>query len=187
MKLLILAGAAIAFLSAFRPVRADDCAADPATHAIDVEFDAAIEAWAVRSSLATSHQPLATLVNALDSDRYAERAKAGAQLAAIVSADRSAVRFLLRARAVERRPEVRYWLNRTLRVAYRCAACDGLGYCATFTPTAPEPALYSGVPCRRCGRTEWQHGPQWNEGAYTHLACDQCHGAGTHWNHYAVD
>ena len=184
---LILLGAAIAFLSAFRPARGDDCdpPAAPTSRALDVEFDAAVEAFVDRCQRIAN--PYQSLINRLDADRYADRQAAGAELAAIVAADPSAARWLVRARAVERRPEVRYWLNRTLRAAYRCDRCDGRGYCAVFDAERPEPALYSGVPCRRCGRTEWQHGEQWIDGAYTHYACADCRGFGTHWTHYAVD
>jgi len=88
----------------------------------------------------------------------------------------------------ERRPEVRYWLNRILRAVYRCERCGGLGYCPTFEPVASEAPAYSGVPCRRCGRSEWQHGEQWiGDGVYGRPACDDCRGLGTYWNHYAVD
>ncbi len=216
MRLLILVGALIAFLSAFRPARADECDAAPAPtgRALDVEFDAAVEGIVVswergagssewragsgergaknnRSVLPTPHSPLPTLqslIERLDSDRYAERAKAGAELAAIVAGDPSAARWLFRARATEYRPEVRYWLNRTLRAAYRCDTCDGRGYCAVYVAPGPSDPFTGGQPCRRCGRNEWQHGAQWlAEGVYGPMACAACGGSGTYWNHCAVD
>ncbi len=192
MKSLILLGALIAFLSAFRPSRADDCDAAPAPtgRALDVEFEAAVEGWIVRSGMqrTTDNGPLTRLIERLDADRYAERAKAGAELAAIVAGDPSAARWLFRARATEYRPEVRYWLNRTLRAAYRCDTCDGRGYCAVYVAPGPSDPFTGGQPCRRCGRNEWQHGAQWlAEGVYGPMACAACGGSGTYWNHCAVD
>jgi len=189
MKLIIL-GALIAFLSAFRPARADDaCAPDlPTGRALDLEFAAAQEGWIASFNwqLATGNWQL--LIDRLDADRYADRAKAGAKLTAVCATDPSAARWLLRARSVERRPEVRYWLNRTLRAVYRCETCDGFGYCTEYRAVASEQPAFTGIPCRRCGRTEWQHGLQWTpDGRYEHLACADCHGFGTHWTHYAVD
>jgi hypothetical protein len=214
MRLIVLIGL-IVFLSGLGPARSDD-AAPISPRALDLNFAAAVEETVAEfsvpsSQLATGNWQLAALIDRLDADRYADRERAGAKLLAActaanpknqiprtkmgisdldlgASADPSAVRWLLRARAVERRPEVRYWLNRILRSANRCDTCDGLGYCATYRPVASEAPAYSGVPCRRCGRSEWQHGEQWiGDGCYGRLACEDCHGLGTYWTHYAVD
>jgi hypothetical protein len=168
-----------------------------APRALDVEFAAAVEEVVARCQvpgasgpspeLATGNSKLATFLDALDADRYSDRARAGARLLALCQTDPTAQLRLLRARAVERRPEARYWLNRILRDLNRCAMCAGAGYCSEYRPTAGEQPAYSGLPCRQCRRFEWQHGLQWIEGTYSYLACSDCHGSGTHWNHYAVD
>ncbi len=154
--------------------------------ALDVEFDAAQEAFVDRCQ--QSPNPFQAQIDQLDSDRYAERAKAGAKLAAIAATDPSTARWIMRARAAERRAEVRYWLNRTLRTACRCDRCEGAGHCAKYDPLSVNPALYQAEPCRRCGRCEWQHGGQWiAEGIYGNLPCPECSGTGTHWRHWSVD
>ncbi len=182
---LVFLGALIAFLSAFRSAGADDvCDPAPTGRALDVEFDAAVESFVAQAAPAAIPEPYGSLIERLDSDSYKERAEAGGRLLA----DSAAGRWLLRARAVERRPEVRYWLNRTLRQLDRCDHCDGLGYCAKYDPAKADLAIYQSEPCRRCGRNEWQHGGQWvADGIYRPLACAACGGSGTYWNHYAVD
>jgi len=156
--------------------------------ALDVEFDAAVEGFVAELPRVTAPQPYLAAIEALDADAYRDRQAAGARLAAMCAADQATTRFLVRARAVERRAEVRYWLNRILRAAYRCGRCEGLGYCATYVPlVAGAPSEY-GQPCRQCGQTEWQHGAQWNNGVeYEHSPCAECGGSGTLWNHYAVE
>jgi hypothetical protein len=181
------------FVDANRPARADEVAPISA-RAVDIEFVSAVEGMVVGGGWQAAGQsisePYGSLIEQLDSDRYSERAKAGARLLALCTNDQAGERFLLRARATERRPETRYWLNRLLRQIERCETCDGAGYCTEYRPT---PALdnqpgYLGTPCRRCGRPEWNHGWQWIEGSrYGYLACAECLGFGTHWIHYAVD
>jgi hypothetical protein len=170
---------------------ADD---SPATPALDLEFAAAVEASVAGDYSRTGEKysripaEYSRLIDRLDSDRYADRARAGAKLAAFIAADPSAVRSLLRARAVERRPEARYWLNRILRAANRCERCDGLGYCATYRPGGLDAQAFPGVPCRRCGEPEYRHGSVWVDGEQRdHLDCAACGGSGTYWNHWAVD
>jgi hypothetical protein len=185
--------------AAHRPVWSDELA----PRALDLDFAAAVEAWAAGVAGVRLPEPYGTLVEQLDADRYTERAAAGKKLFEIcavpprssdlgfgASADPSALRWLVRARAVERRPEPRYWLNRILRQLNRCETCDGAGYCPEYRPgpESPDRPAYVGVPCQRCRRFEWQHGWQWVEGArYGYLACPDCNGFGTYWTHYAVD
>jgi hypothetical protein len=157
---------------------------------LDLEFAAAAEGWVVQAARGGVPEPYRSLVDRLDADRYMDRSAAGAKLLKACTADPTALRWLMRGLAVERRPEARYWLNRILRQLNRCETCDGAGYCTEYRPTTPatEPAGYIGSPCRRCGRPEWNHGWQWIEGTrYGYLACSSCYGSGTHWNHYAVD
>jgi len=179
MRLIVLIGL-IVFLSGLRPARSDD-AAPISPRALDLEFASAVDGFV--DSCQHSPNPFKALIDQLDSDHYKSREKAAKALL-----DANADRWLIRARIAERRPEVRYWLNRILRAVYRCERCGGLGYCPTFEPVASEAPAYSGVPCRRCGRSEWQHGEQWiGDGVYGRPACDDCRGLGTYWNHYAVD
>ncbi len=148
---------------------------------LDLEFAAAVEA-----SIAPHRaipEPYDSLIERLDSDRYSERAAAGKALQT-----KDAERWLIRARVSERRPEVRYWLNRILRAVNRCEACDGLGYRAKYDPLITGLGIVQGEPCQRCGRNEWQHGSQYiADGVYGYLACPGCDGAGTYWRHWAVD
>ena len=162
-------------------------AADPPPRSLDVEFAAAVEAWAAGAAPRTAGDRGDRLIDALDAERYSERAAAGKQLLAICVADPDAARRLVRIRSIERRPEARYWINRILRELNRCETCEGAGYCREYRPRDIEPLPYSGIPCRRCGRWEWQHGLQWSDGNYSYLACAECGGSGTFWNHYAVD
>jgi hypothetical protein len=174
----------IACVAANRPARSDE----PVARALDLDFGSVVETWAAHAVCAAVPGPYRVLIDGLDADRYLDRERAAGKLAALCSADPAAHRWLLRARAVERRPEVRYWLNRLLRQLERCEACDGAGYCPEFRPSATEQPAYGGALCRRCGRSEWQHGLQWIEGCrYSYLACGACGGSGTYWNHYAVD
>lgn len=187
--------------AAHRPVWSDEIA----PRALDLDFTAAVEAWVAGVAAVRLPEPYGTLVERLDADRYADRAAAGKKLFEIcasragssdsglrASADPSALRWLARARAVERRPEPRYWLNRILRQLNGCETCDGAGYCPEYRPGPESPdsarSGYVGVPCQRCRRFEWQHGWQWIESnRYGYLACPACNGFGTYWTHYAVD
>jgi len=172
--------------AASRPAFSDEVA-PLSERAIDIEFASAVEGWIVTAAHVELREPYRSLVDRLDAERYADRNTAGAKLLKACTADPDAQRWLLRARAVELRPEARYWLNRILRQLNRCETCEGLGYCAMYQPRISDAPDY-GVPCRRCGRTEWQHGAQWNNGgSYEPLACADCGGSGTYWNHYAVD
>jgi hypothetical protein len=165
-------------------------AGEIAARSLDLEFTAAIEGWVAGVASLQLPEPYRTLVERLDADRYADRASAGKQLIEACAAGSDGERWLIRARSVERRPESRYWLNRLLRQLNRCETCDGVGYCPEYRPApeAPERPAYVGIPCQRCRRFDWQHGWQWIEGErYGHLACDECRGLGTYWNHYAVD
>jgi hypothetical protein len=155
---------------------------------LDLEFTASLEEWVAETTPVTVPERYLTLIERLDAERYADRAKAGASLSAICGADPAGERWLIRSRAHERRPETRYWLNRILRQLNRCETCGGAGYCPEYRPVPSEQPTYVGTACRRCGRFEWQHGWQWIEGSrYGYLACDECLGFGTHWIHYAVD
>jgi hypothetical protein len=165
---------------------------EAAPRVIDLEFAAALEGWVAGVLSAPLPQAYQTLVDQLDADSYTDRAAAAKRLQALVAADPSGCgeRWLLRARATERRPECRYWLNRLLRERERCASCDGLGYCSEYRPAsvpADQPA-YLGVPCQKCKRSEWQHGWQWIEGCrYGYLGCEACGGSGTYWIHRGLE
>jgi hypothetical protein len=172
-----------AILAAF-PVRADEPASLPPA-AIDLEFAAAVESFVACTPDGAIPADVRVLLDALDGDRYANRQEAGKTVLS-----RCSTSILLRARALERRSEVRYWLNRTLRDLNHCAVCDGAGYCTEYRPESFDPAQpkYVGVPCLRCKRFEWQHGWAWQPGDhYGYLPCENCAGSGTYWNHYAVE
>jgi hypothetical protein len=185
MNGLILAGV-IAWAGTSGPTRSDEIA----SRVLDLEFTAALEAWVAKVGHEAIPARYTKLIDQLDADRYGDRVDASKQLHELCTADASGKRWLIRARAVERRPEARYWINRLLRQLNGCETCDGAGYCPEYRP-APPPAdqpAYVGVPCQRCKRFEWQHGWQWIEGCrYGFLACEECGGSGTYWNHYAVD
>jgi hypothetical protein len=182
---LIFLGALIAFLSGFQPARAVELV--PRT--LDLDFASAVESWVAQLRPEMSTGPCDQLISQLDADRYTDREKAGSTLLALCAADPNCERWLFRLRAVERRPEVRYWLNRILRRLERCETCDGFGYCPEYRPvdTTPNRPEYWGIPCVRCRRLEWQHGECWTESGYGRLACEACEGRGTYWNHFAVD
>ena len=120
---------------------------------LDLEFAAAVEASIAPHSAIP--EPYDSLIERLDSDRYSERAAAGKALQT-----KDAERWLIRARVSERRPEVRYWLNRILRAVNRCEACDGLGYCAKYDPLSMNPGIVSGRAVSAVRAIEWQHGGQ---------------------------
>jgi hypothetical protein len=185
MNRLILVGlVACAVLN--RPTRADEIA----FRALDVDFAAALEAWVAQDGHKSIPTPYGNLIDQLDADHYGDRAQAGKRLQVLCTADTAGRLWLMRARAVERRPEARYWINRLLRQLNRCESCNGAGYCPEYRPASapPDQPAYVGVPCQRCKRFEWQHGWQWIEGCrYGFLACEECGGSGTYWNHYAVD
>ncbi len=186
-------------LAVHGPVWSDEIA----PRALDLDFTAAVEAWVTGVAGVQLPEPYRSLVARLDAERYADRAAAGKELLEIcssplgasdwgvgASADPLAVWWLIRARAVECRPEPRYWLNRILRQRNRCETCTGVGHCPEYRqgPESPDRPAYVGIPCQRCRRFEWQHGWQWIEGErYGFLACESCAGSGTYWNHYAVD
>jgi hypothetical protein len=165
---------------------------ETASRVIDLEFTAAVESWVANAFGVRLPEPYQTLVDRLDADGYTDRAAAAKRLEMLVAAELSGSgqRWLLRARAIERRPECRYWLNRLLRDCERCSSCDALGYCSEYRPAsvpADQPTYY-GVPCQKCRRSEWQHGWQWIEGCrYGYLACEMCGGSGSFWNHRGLE
>jgi hypothetical protein len=181
--LFLVAAAALGIFAAFGL----KCAGDEVSpRLLDLEFTSALESWVAQACYGSVPDQLRRLVDGLDSDSYLERRAAGNRLLARCLASPSEVRLLMRARATERRPEVRYWLNRLLRQLHRCQRCEGLGYCAQYRP-ANGAAANDWAPCQRCGRFEWNHGWIWEQDTYVRSSCPECHGLGTYWLHYAVD